>query len=166
MIRFLFAIFAAFAVAGLVPADPIKKASTDADKLAKECADAFVKAILEAKADDALKLCATPFRDPEEGKLDNLDKLKRDIERPTQARIEVKVGDPVELSKLNAFLKKKDIKELDNATIEEYRGYVGKEGRIVMLELKGDGAPRSVYPPHLLIRVKDGKAHIVGLVRG
>lgn len=123
-----------------------------------------MKAILEGNADDAIKLCATPFRDPEGGKLDNLDKIKRDIERPPQeAGTEIKVGDPVELSKLNAFLKNKDIKELDDATIEEYRGYVGKEGRIVMLEVKRDGAPRRVNPPHMLIRVKDGKAHIVGV---
>lgn len=165
MFRFLFAMLAAFAVAGLVPADPIKKVSTDADKLAKECADAFVKAILEGKADDALKLCATPFRDPEKGKLDNLDKLKRDIERPTQAQIEVKVGEPIKLSKLNTFLKK-ELKELDDATIKEYGEYIGKDGRVIMLEVKANGAREIVNPPYLLIRVKDGKAHIVGLVRG
>ena len=165
MIRFLPAILALCGCAALALADPIKKApAVDADKLAKECADAFIKALLDGKVDDGMKLCATPFRDHDGNKLDNLDKFKRDFERPPPAGIEVKVGEPIELSKLNAFLKKMELKELDADTIKQYEEFTGKDGRIVMLELKGNGAPPpGDSPPHMLIRVKDGKAHIVGV---
>lgn len=165
MPRFLLAILAAFGVAGLAFADPIKKApAIDADKIAKECADGFIKALLEGKADAAMKFCATPFRGPDGKKLESLDEFKREVERPPSPGIEVKTGDPIELSKLNAFMKKKELKELDADTIKQYEEFMGKDGRIVLLEFKGIGAPPNGNdPPHMLVRVKDGKAHIVGV---
>lgn len=165
MPRYLPAILALCGSVGFAHADPIKKApSVDSDKITKECAEGFIKALLEGKADEAMKFCATPFRDPEGNKLDNLDKFKREFERPPPAGIDIKVGSAIELSKVNAFLKKKELKELDDDTIKAYEEFMGKEGRIVMLEMTRNGAPPSKEsPPHMLIRVKDGKAHIVGV---
>ena len=165
MARFLSAILALCGCIGFALADPIKKApAVDADKIAKECADGFLKAALEGKVDDAMKFLATPFRDHDGKKLESLDEFKRELEQPPPAGVEIKLGDPIELSKLNAFLKKKELKELDADTIKQYEEFMGKDGRIVMLELKGNGAPPPMEnPPHMLIRVKDGKAHIVGV---
>lgn len=167
MSRQLLVILAIGSLAAFAFADPIKKApAVDPDKITKECADAFIKAILDGKADDAIKLCATPFRDHGGKKLESLDEFKREFERSPPSGIEIKVSEPIELSKFNAFLKKNELKEVDDAAIKEYGEYIGKDGRIVMLELKGNPAPQppaGENPPYMLIRVKDGKAHIVGV---
>jgi hypothetical protein len=167
MSRHLLAILALGSLAAFAFADPIKKATkVDNDKIAKECVESFIKAVMEGKGDDAIKFLATPFRDHGGQKKENLDEFKRDFDRPPPAGAEIKAsGEPFELSKFNEVLKKKEFKELDADTIKSYEEFIGKEGRIILIELTQNGKPAPVRdsPPHMLIRVKDGKAHIVGV---
>ena len=137
MSRYLPAILALCGCVGLALADPIKKApDADTDKIAKECADGFIKALLDGKSEEAMKFCATPFRSPEGKKLESLDEFKKEFDHPLPPGIEIKIGEPSKLAKLNAHLKKNELKELDDATIKEYEEFIGKDGRIVLLELK------------------------------
>lgn len=167
MTRFFSAILSLYAFAGLAFADPIKKSpKVDSDKIAKECVEGFIKSIMEGKGDDAIKRLATPFRDHGGQKKESLDEFKREFDRPPPAGAEIKTsGEPFELSKFNEILKKKEFKELDADTIKDYESYIGKEGRIILIELTQNGKPAPIreFPPHMLIRVKDGKAHIVGV---
>ena len=152
--------FATFAVA-----DPVKKVTTvDSDKLTKECGEAFIKAILDNKVEDALKLCATPFLDPNGKISDTLDDMRKEFSNAPPAGIEIKVGETVALDKFNEWSKKKGGKELEGELFKQYGEFLGKDGRIVMLEVKIMGqAPPANDQPHMLIRVKDGKAQIVGV---
>lgn len=165
MLRTLPAILALCGCVGLAFADPIKKApKVDHEKLSKECAEGFLKAVMDSKADEAIKFFATPFRDHDGKKLESLDKLKKEFERPPPGGAEITVGKIAELSKLNDILKAKSSQELDSDTIKDFETYMGKDGRIVELAVKQGGGPgRSIYA---LIRVKDGKAHIVGICHG
>lgn len=146
-------------------ADPVKKAPAyDADKLCKECGEAFIKALIDGKMEDALKMCATPFRDHDGTKMEDLDKLKKEFERPPPPGIEIKITDVVALDKFNALIKKKEGKELTEEQLKDYGEYMGKEGRVVLIEVSmmGQKMPREDQP-HMLIRIKDGKAQIVGI---
>lgn len=167
MLRTLPAILALCGSFSLAFADPVKKPpKVDNDKIAKECVEGFIKSIMEGKGDDAIKRLATPFRDHGGQKKESLDEFKREFDRPPPAGAEIKTsGEPFELSKFNEVLKKKEYKELDADTIKDYESYIGKDGRIILIELMQNGKPAPVreFPPHMLIRVKDGKAHIVGV---
>lgn len=164
MIRVLFTL-SLFCFTGLAVADPVKKAPpVDSDKLAKECADAFVKAILAGDGEAAIQCCTTPFLGPQGKKSDTLDDLKKEFGRPPPKGLTVKVGEIVALDKLNAGLKKAGLKEMGEDILKSYGEYLDKDGRIVMLEITQDCKPLPKEdPPHMLVRVKDGKAKIVGV---
>ena len=165
MIRLLLIAIATFGVTAAVLADPVKKvAVVVSDKLTKECAESFIKALLDGKVDEALKLCATPFREQDGTKSETLDNLKKEFGRPPPAGIEIKVGESIALDKFNEWSKKNGDKEMSDDAIKEYGEFLGKDGRIVMLEVKmmGQAIPKGDRP-HMLIRVKDGKAQIVGV---
>ena len=164
MKRLFLASFAILGVAAFALADPVKKVTTvDSDKLTKECGEAFVKALLDNKVDDALKLCATPFLDPNGKVSDTLDDMKKEFQNGPPPGFEIKVGDVIALDKFNEWSKKNGGKELDEEKTKQYGEFLGKEGRIVTLEIKRKGAAvPGKDAPFMLIRIKDGKAQIVG----
>ncbi|MFO0937448.1 MAG: hypothetical protein U0798_13135 [Gemmataceae bacterium] len=165
MVRTLLILSVAMGFAACTFADPVKKPTTvDSDKLTKECGTAFAKAIIEGKADDALKLCATPFLDPNGMVLDTLDNLKKEFSHAPPPGFELKVVEAIALDKFNEWSKKKGSKELTAEQLKQYGEFLGKDGRIVTLEVKVNGQVRQMDDtPHMLIRVKDGKAQIVGV---
>ena len=143
MIRFTLATVAVFVTFVCSWADPVKKVPVvDLDKLSKVCVETFFKSVLDGKVDEAFKMCATPFREPDGMKCENLDqlKLKREFERPPPAGVEVNVTEVLSLDKFNEWAKKKEMKELDEDQIKEYGEYLGKDGRIVVLEIGMMGA--------------------------
>ena len=147
-------------------ADPIKK-PLDSDKLSKECAEAYVKALLEKKADDALKLCADPLLNSE-GEADQSvrGELRKDIEAGFPPGFDMKVGEVFELSKFNDWLEKNQGKKLDEKQINKYGEILGADGRVVSVEITIQGKkPPTLVQPHMLIRMKDGKAQIIAMGR-
>ena len=143
-------------------ADPPKK-TVDSDKLAKECADSYFKAILNRKADDALRLCGIPFYENGEISETALDDLKKDIERGVPPGLVIKAGDQFTLDKFNDWLDKNHSKKLDAELLKKYGEILGVEGRIVLTEITLQGKrPPTLDQPHLLIRIREGKAQIVG----
>ena len=165
MFRMMLALLVAFGIVAGSFADPVKKtAKADSEKLTKECGDAFFKAIVDGKADDAMKLCATPFLEPNGKVVDSLDNLKQMITQPPPPGFEVKVTDAVALDQFNEWSKKKGGKVLNADELKQYAKFLGEEGRIVILEFKEKGQVQKIEgAPHLLIRIKDGKAQIVGI---
>lgn len=165
MPRFLLSLLAVSGLSLMAFADPIKKVSADADKLAKECAEKLAKAIREGKADDAESVSALPFRNPQGVKQETFDEFRKQFNRPAPEGTDVRVVDVVELSKFNELLKKKEMDVLDENTIKDYESYLGREGRIVTLKIESKEPSKkfSKLPLHLLIRIQDGQAKVVGL---
>lgn len=162
MFRYLTALLMLCVTVGWIEADPIKKTpKAEIDKVTKECADRFVKAVLNSNADEGVKYLATPFRGLHGEKLDSLDKMKEEFGRKRPTGFEIVLGEPVELAKLIAVLKKLNQKEIDEDTIKDYGEYLGNDGRIIELTIMLDGTVD--LRRHLLIRMKDGKASIVGI---
>jgi hypothetical protein len=148
--------------AALATADPIKKApKVDADKITKECADRFLKALLDGNAEEGLKYFATPFRGLHGEKLDSLDKFKREFDRKPPDGVELVLGEPIELAQLNAVLKKANQKEINEEMIKDYGEYLGTDGRIIEMKVMREGTVDLTR--HLLVRIKEGKASIVGI---
>lgn len=159
-----------FSTAGFpVHADPVKKEKpADAKTLAKNCATAWVTAVQDGKGDEAVALMAAPFRSPENKKLDTLNGFAAAFSRKMPAGIETKVTDVVALDDFNDWLKKNEAKTLDEDTLKEYREYLGpKDGQIVIIEMTvGGRKQKTIRPPHYLVRIKDGKAALVGINNG
>lgn len=164
MTRFLLSLLAISGLSLMVFADPIKN-GPDTDKLAKECAEKLAKAIQDGKADDAEKICALPFRNPQGAKQETFDEFRKQFNRPAPEGTEVSVVDVVELPKFNELLKKKELNALDESTLKDYESYMGREGRIVTLKIvsKKPSKKFSELPLHLIIRIQDGQAKVVGL---
>lgn len=162
MFRYLTALLMLCVIVGWIEADPIKKTpKAEIDKVTKECADRFVKAVLNSNADEGVKYLTTPFRGLHGEKLDSLDKMKEEFGRKRPTGFEIVLGEPVELAKLNAVLKKANQKEINEETIKDYGEYLGTDGRIIEMKVMREGTVDLTR--HLLIRVKEGKASIVGI---
>ena len=126
---------------------------------AKEAAIAFLKAVKSKDVDAVVKVSAVPFayRDGEKvAVLKDADALKKWLKEKLD---EIKDADkvPTDLAAIHPFADIKDKnKEADQQkTIEEV---VGKDGFIAVVS--GDG---KMIP--ILVRIKDGKATVVGLGR-
>jgi hypothetical protein len=154
-------------MAGWSIADPIKKTDSDkVDATAKECAVKYIAAMIDMKWEDALKYCDVPFRDVDGEKLETIERLKREFtRRGVPDEVDIRVGETTTLSDFNAYLKKHKWDELKTEMINNYEEYTGKDGRIVVLNMtfKNTDEKPTGSPTHLLVRVKDGKAHIVGV---
>jgi hypothetical protein len=164
MSRRLLSLLTVCSLTALTFADPIKK-GPNTDKLAKECAEKFAKAIREGNPDDAEKLSALPFRNPQGVKQETFDEFRKQFRRPAPEGTTINVIDVVELSKLNELIKKKEMKELDDTTIKDYETYMGRNGRIVTLKIESKEPSKKFNELmlHLLIRIQDGQARVVGL---
>lgn len=146
------ALLAAFAASPAIAADK------NEDK-AKEAAVAFLKAVKATDADAVMKLAAVPFAYRENNAITVL-KKEDELKKWLKERLEeIKDADkvPTEVSEMHTFASLKDkIKdEEQRKTIEEV---VGADGFIAVVSADGKMIP-------ILIRVKDGKAKIVGLGR-
>ena len=163
MIRLLIIPVFAFIVVA-AHADPVKKAITDPVKLARECAEVFVKACLDSKPDDAAVLCATPFRGPDGDKQEKIEDVRNILAVKPPDGIKMEVGEPVPLDKFNSLLKKIVAKELNENELKNYAEYLGKDCRMVALHttIKGNPLPFN-RPLLLLIGFRDDKAKIVGM---
>jgi hypothetical protein len=84
------------------------------------------------------------------------------------AGLETKITDVIPLDDFNDWLVKNNAKPLDEDTLKDYRTYLGpKDGQIVLIEVSFGGvAQKTVRPSHYLVRVKDGKAALVGINSG
>jgi hypothetical protein len=153
-------------------ADPIKKETNKSDTLAKECFDAFWKAVSDSKTEDAIKLVDTPFREPDGKKADSTQKLEEELNRLAKApqKPEVKEIGIFDLKQFADYLKKNELKELTENDQKEYENFLGKDGKIVIFEiaLHGEKAPieKKKMPFHMLVRIKDNKAKLVGFGGG
>lgn len=137
---------------------PVPAADKNEDK-AKEAAVAFLKAVKAKDADAVMKASAVPFayRDGETlTVLKEADALKKWVKEKLE---EIKDADkvPTEVSAVYALADIKDkIKDDEQRkTIEEV---VGKDGFVAVVSADGKMIP-------ILVRVKDGKAAVVGLGR-
>jgi hypothetical protein len=131
-------------------------ADKDEDK-AKEAAVSILKAFKAKDIDAALKVVGTPFSCREAGKT----KILKDADA-VKAWVKDRLGEiddadkiPTEIQKLVPFATLKDkIKEEERKPIEEV---LGKDGFIAIVA-SPEGAPLLI-----LIRVKEGKAQVVGM---
>jgi hypothetical protein len=169
MIRFAILVCCYFTAGLVVHADPVKaEKPADAKTLAKNCATAWVTAVQDGKGDEAVALMVAPFRSPENKKLDTLNGFAAAFSRKMPAGIETKITDVVALDDFNKWLIKNEAKTLDEDTLKEYRDYLGpKDGQIAIFEMTvGARKQKTIRPPHYLVRIKDGKAALVGINSG
>lgn len=138
---------------------PLSAADKNEDK-AKEAAVAFLKAVKSKDVDAVLKVSAAPFayKDGEKvAMLKDADALKSWLKEKLD---EIKDADkvPTAVDAIHAFAAIKDkIKDADQKkAIEEV---VGKDGYVAVV-----ATPDGKQVP-LLVRIKDGKAIVVGLGR-
>jgi uncharacterized Ntn-hydrolase superfamily protein len=137
---------------------PVSAADKNEDK-AKEAAIAFLKAVKSKDVDAVLKVSAAPFacRDGDKiAVLKDTDALKKWVKEKLD---ELKEPDkvPTELASISTFADiKEKIKDAEQQkTIEEV---VGKDGFVAVVSADGKMVP-------ILVRIKDGKATVVGLGR-
>lgn len=139
-------------------ASPTRAADKNEDK-AKEAAVAFLKAVKAKDIEAILKISATPFayRDGESvAVVKDTDALKKWLkEKLDEAKDADKI--PTEVSAVHAFT---DIKEKikDEEQRKKLEEVVGKDGYVAVVMADGKMIP-------ILVRIKDGKAAVVGLGR-
>lgn len=145
-------------------ADPIKKDKPpELDKLAREQVEKFWKAVLENKLDDAIALMGLPFMTPD-GTEKNHDKFKQQFNEAKPPGLEIKTLDAVEPRKLNEYLKGKKMTEYAEEKLTAYEKHIGKDGRIVVLNISIGGQTIPNQSPVMLISFdKDRKPKIVGI---
>lgn len=147
------------AVALLVAlAAPATAADKNEDK-AKDAAAAFLKAVKAKDVDAVMKVSAAPFAYREGEKvavLKDADALKKWVKARLDELKDPK-DVPTEITAVHAFseIKEKIKDEEQRKQIEEV---VGKDGFVCVVSADGKMVP-------LLVRIKDGKAAVVGLGR-
>jgi hypothetical protein len=139
-------------------ATPTLAADKNEDK-AKETAVAFLKAVKAKDIDAILKVSAAPFayRDGDNvAVLKDTDALRKWLKEKLD---ELKEPDkvPTEIAEVHAFA---DIKEKikDEEQRKKLEEVVGKDGFVATVKADGKVIP-------ILVRIKDGKATVVGLGR-
>ena len=145
------ALLVAFAAA------PCSAADKNEDK-AKEAAAAFLKAVKAKDADAVMKVAATPFL-YKDG--DNLTVIKETDELKKWVKEKLsEIGNtekvPTEVKTLYTFAEIKD-KIKDAAQRKQVEEVLGKDGFVAVVMADDKMLP-------ILVRVKDGKAAIVGIV--
>lgn len=155
--RLLSAVLFACATAGLVYAT----ADKDEDK-AKEAAVAFLKAVKAKDLDAVMKTVDVPYLSDDKGSVKLIEKtedlkeaLKPFLEKVQPDKVPSEVGKTLDLPAIRELLAKKDDKKI----IESIEKVLGKAGYAVFLVQNGKerGA--------VLVRIKDGKAAVVGIPR-
>lgn len=139
-------------------AAPVSAADKNEDK-AKEAAVAFLKAVKAKDADAVMKVSAAPFAYREGEKvavLKDTDALKKWVKERLDSIKDAK-DVPTEINMVLAFA---DIKEKikDEEQRKQLEDVVGKDGFVAVVSADGKMVP-------ILVRIKDGKATVVGLGR-
>lgn len=138
-------------------ATPVSAADKNEDK-AKEAAVAFLKAVKSKDVDAVLKTTAAPFiyRDDKLNVLKDTDALKKWLKDKLD---EIKDADkvPTELASITTFADIKD-KIKDTEQQKQIEEVVGKDGFVAFVSADGKMIP-------ILVRIKDGKAAVVGMGR-
>jgi hypothetical protein len=155
------AVLLVFAIA--LRADPIKKDKPpELDKLAREQVEKFRKAVFDGKPDDAVALMGLPFMTPD-GIEKNHDKFKQAMSEAKPPGLEIKTLDSVEPKRLNEYLKDKKMTEHEAEKIASYEKHVGKDGRIVVVQMTLNGQELPTKSPVVLIAFgSDKKPKVVG----
>lgn len=135
---------------------PVSAADKNEDK-AKEAVTAFLKAVKAKDADAVMKVSAVPFgyKDGDNvAVIKETDALKKWVK---ERLAELKDPDKVP-TETTAFHKFEDVKEKikDEEQRKKVEELVGKDGFVAIIEADGKMIP-------ILVRVKDGKAAIVGI---
>ncbi len=139
-------------------AAPVSAADKNEDK-AKEAAVAFLKAVKAKDADAVMKVSAAPFAYREGEKvavLKDTDALKKWVKERLDSIKDAK-DVPTEINMVLAYA---DIKEKikDEEQRKQLEDVVGKDGFVAVVSADGKMVP-------ILVRIKDGKATVVGLGR-
>jgi hypothetical protein len=152
---------------GSAGADPIKKdKSAVFEKAAKEHCEKFWKAVFDKKIDDALKMMDLPFMGPDRKLEETHDKLKQEFsDRITKSGVEVKVGDAMELKKLNGWLTQKKRPEFAAWKLEAIEKHLGPDSRIVIIDIKRSDDADNEETTFMMVKFKDSKPLIVGVGR-
>ena len=136
-------------------AAPASAADKNEDK-AKEAAVAFLKAVKAKDADAVMKASAAPFAHREGGEI-GVVKDEAELKKWIKGKLdEIKDADkvPTDVEKVVPFAELKAKLEADDQKkVEEV---VGKDGFVAMIEVDG----KMVV---ILVRIKDGKAKVVGI---
>ncbi|MDY3552426.1 hypothetical protein R5W24_001508 [Gemmata sp. JC717] len=138
----------------LALAAPVFAADKNEDK-AKETAVAFLKAVKAKDADAVLKVSAVPFAH-KEGDDVSLLKDAAELKKWVKERLEQVDADkvPTELDALHPFAEVKE-KIKDEKQRKQLEELAGKEAFVGVISVDGNTIT-------LLVRIKDGKAAVVG----
>jgi hypothetical protein len=149
---------------------PPKETKPDPDKLAKELGDAFAQNLGNQNVDAILKTVEFPYRTVNGKDTKSADSVKEEIRDVLTAywtdETTVAVKDVVAPDKFEAWaggLPMKPEASKTEAARKSVLDHVGPGGRIVVLQFT-IGGKKDDDLCLLLIRVKDGKAVLVGLV--
>ncbi len=163
-------ILGAFLTFGFGFPPPPKETKPDSDKLAKELGEAFIASAVKKDIDSIMKLVDCPYM-PAGGKtLDKPEAVRSELgdllpiifaEKTTLSVKEVVTADKFE-TWANALPLKPEANKTDAAR-KALLDHIGPAGRIVALQLEIDGKKDDDLCL-LLVRFKDGKAVLVGLV--
>jgi len=137
---------------------PVPAAEKNEDK-AKEAAVAFLKAVKSKDVDAVMKVSAAPFA-YRDGDKPAVLKAEAAIKTWGKERLEeIKDADkiPTEIEKIVSFaeVKEKIKDEADRKTVEDV---VGKDGFVAIITADDKMIP-------IFVRIKDGKAKVVGIAR-
>lgn len=137
---------------------PVSAADKNEDK-AKQAATAFLKAVKAKNADAVMKVSAAPFayKDGDDvAVLKDTDALKKWVkERLDDLKDADKV--PTEIAEFHTWAEIKE-KVKDDGLRKKLEEVIGKDGFVAMISADGKMIP-------ILVRIKDGKAQVVGLGR-
>jgi hypothetical protein len=141
----------------------LSAADKDEDK-AKEAALAFLKAVKAKDLDAAMKTADVPFltEDKDGAKvIDKVDDLKGDLKEKfgkikDAERIPSELGKVVDVTGVRKLFESRT-EPVDKKALEQIEKVLGKSGYAVFLIQ--DGKERGA----LLVRIKDGKAKVVGI---
>ncbi len=131
------------------------------DALAKEAVEKFFAGFKGKDIDAVLKVCDAPFCREGGKDLATRDELKTHLQKSIERRDPA--GDSMKILRITTLpkLEKADGKFTDGerATV---MGVMGKQHRVVEVEWNraGEGKHRQL----LFLRLKDGKAHVVGVI--
>jgi hypothetical protein len=137
---------------------PTARAGEKEEKLAKDAITAFLKAVKDKDADKVMKAVAAPFAHKDGGDVEVIDDEKKLKEWIKDRLAEIDADKvPAEFDQFQPFDKVKDnIKNEDDRKKAER--VVGKEGYAAVMSVDGKNVV-------VLVRVKDGKAAVVGVGR-
>jgi hypothetical protein len=155
----LFRLAAWYVMAGVVCCWPAAVQAADkADEPAKEIVTQFARAVKAENLDEVMKLVEVPwFHDSFDKILRNRDELRKELRMAFDERDFTSMT--FEISRVDPYqqLRDKAPNEEERKVLDEI---LGKDGRVVTLEVVLEGEKRTV---RIGVRTQDGKARVVGV---